>query len=339
MTITTRALKLVDQVSHILPIQWTRTPTIDHEVLDPFLHWLLSIKKIQNKLPMSSGSPTEARQAFRSDVLKLRVGYPVDEVSDFFIPGAESALRCRHYRPLKGHACDALMIYFHGGGFVIGDLDTHDDICRLICREGGFQVLSIDYRLAPEHPFPAAIQDAEHVTHWVLKNIDLFGISPDRVVLGGDSAGANLATVTVQTMAQQGHPIAAQLLFYPGTDHSTERRSKHVFSEGLFLSKEDRIWFYQHYLKSAAVDNQRISPLLIDDLKGIAPAVVVTAALDMLRDEGVAYANKLAEGDALIAHLSATGLGHGFVNLIGVHQRSEDMAIQAIDCLRNSLTQ
>lgn len=322
-------LRSLDLLSRTIPRTWFSAPIIGGEPLDPFLCWLLRLRATRRIKPLWQQSAEEARAALKAELLAFRTLFVVGGVENLVVPAGTHGVACRRYIPATDASDVGLMVYFHGGGFVVGDLDTHDDICRLICRAGAFQVLSVDYRLAPEHPFPAALIDAELVTRWALDNARRLGVSPHRVCIGGDSAGAALATVTALQHARFPAPLAAQLLLYPPTDYVTPRPSWNLFSAGLFLSKEDRTWFHGLYLQGQAASDPLVSPLLAKSLKGVAPAIVVTGALDMLRDEGDAYARALADAGALAAHVRAQGLGHGFANLASVHARSRRHVEQA----------
>jgi acetyl esterase len=222
----------------------------------------------------------------------------------------------------------ALLLFFHGGGFVLGDLDTHDDVCRFLCTESGMQVLSVDYRLAPEHPFPAPVEDALAVLRWARTQAAAFGIDAAAIAVGGDSAGGNLAAVAAQLLAAEGMPLLGQLLVYPATDRTTVRDSHRRFGQGFFLSHEDREWFYHHYLAGNAAlgADPRVSPLLNAAPGRLAPALVVTGGFDMLRDEGEAYAAHL-EAHGTTTELMRIGhVGHGFLNLAAIHRDSEQAA-------------
>jgi acetyl esterase len=337
MTLVRYVAKTLDWFSHTLPEAWTGAPVIAGERLDPFLHWVLILRAKRGAKPVTSVSPEATRVALRRELLEMRAGYPVGEVHDIEVPGAAGALRCRHYRPPVSGACDALIVYLHGGGFVLGDLDTHDDVCRLICRESGAEVLAVAYRLAPEHPFPAAVEDAEAATRWVLAHADRFGFLPERIAIGGDSAGGNLAIVTAEALAREGRGLAAQLIFYPATDTVTRRPSHRLFSKGLFLSNEDRAWFFRHYMQGGDGADIRVSPLLGNGIACRAPAVVVTAGMDVLHDEGVAYAAALEAKGMLLEHIDATDLTHGFANLACIHHRSDLMVVRAARRLRQYL--
>ena len=189
------------------------------------------------------------------------------------------------------------LVFFHGGGWVIGDLDSHDDLCRDLAAQAGCAVLSVDYRLAPEHRFPAAADDAIAATNWVAANAAPLGIDPKRLAVGGDSAGGNLAAVAALAARDAGRPLAAQLLIYPVTDMSRfEGESYATCGEGYGLTAGAMVWFRDHYLTDAnAARDWRVSPLLASDLGRSPPALVVTAEFDVLRSEGEAYAKRLAE--------------------------------------------
>lgn len=319
-------VRTLDGIASRLPARLRPTPRNDAgATLSPLLHWLLHLRRLVSGADMTDPAPALARQRMRADLLPLAAGYPVREVRELVVPGAAGPLAARHYRPEPEGELPVLLLFFHGGGFVIGDLDTHDDVCRLLCRESGMQVLSVDYRLAPEHPFPAAPDDAEAVTRWAQQNAAQFGVAPHAIAVGGDSAGGNLAAVTAQALAQAEPPLLAQLLIYPGTDRPTPRESHRLFGEGFFLSREDRDWFYHHYLagdESLGYDI-RVSPLLSQNSGVQAPALVVTAGFDMLRDEGEAYAGHLRAHGTEVRQLRVENVGHGFMNLASVHRDSE----------------
>ncbi|MGH8494275.1 MAG: alpha/beta hydrolase [Moraxellaceae bacterium] len=334
-----RVLQAMDAVASRLPEHLALFPKNDvNEPLSPFLEGLRHLRRLTAPRNAAALSPQALRARFRADLLALRSGFPVNDVRNLAIPGADGILRARHYVPATATALPVLLVYFHGGGFIFGDLDTHDDACRLLCQESGMPVLSVDYRLAPEHPFPAAVQDAEAVVRWALKNLAQFGV--EALAVGGDSAGGNLAAVTAQTCAATGAPLLAQLLLYPGTDRVTPRASHHLFSHGFFLSRDDREFFYHHYLngQQQLASNPQVSPLLNPAPGSLAPALVVTAGFDMLRDEGEAYADHLQRTGTRTERMRFERLGHGFINLASVHTDSR-RAVQQITAQWRSLCQ
>ncbi|HUH81421.1 MAG TPA: alpha/beta hydrolase [Solirubrobacteraceae bacterium] len=244
-------------------------------------------------------------------------------------------LAARHYAPPAAAASERspLLVYFHGGGFVFGDLDTHDSVCRLLSRSAGAHVLAVDYRLAPEHPFPAAVEDARAALAWAHENAERVGADPARVGVGGDSAGGNLAAVVSQLSAHDGGPAPVlQLLIYPATDMSTRRRSRDLFAEGFFLTDSEMRWFEASYLGGAAktdvVLDPRVSPILADDLSGLAPAIVVTAGFDPLRDEGEDYAHALRAAGTPALVRRYEGLIHGFVSGAGVSRQLREAVLE-----------
>ncbi|MCC2637155.1 MAG: nlhH 2 [Moraxellaceae bacterium] len=331
-------VRTLDQFSSLVPRPLLRAPRNDAGArLSPLLHWLAFLRKLANLgADLHADDVNLARRRFRADILPLRVGYHVQAVRNLTVQGAAGELKARHYVPEDSGALPALLVYFHGGGFVLGDLDTHDDVCRLLCIETGMQVLSVDYRLAPEHPFPAPVDDAEAALRWAQDHASAFGVEPGAIAVGGDSAGGTLAAVAAQHMAATGRPLLAQLLIYPGTDRIARRESHELFGKGFFLTDSDREWFYKLYLNGnrALGQDPRVSPLRTQPLPALAPAVLVTAGFDMLRDEGEAYAAHMHDHGIEVEQMRVHNLGHGFMNLTGVHQDSELAAIRVARSFR-----
>jgi len=268
--------------------------------------------------PMHAGSPQQAREAFRRLTLGGREPehvVVVGSVEETRVPGPGGQLRARVYRPdATGPA--ATVVLFHGGGWVVGDLDTHDNLARTICRDCSAVVVSVDYRLAPEAPFPAAVEDALAATRWAGDNLaDLGG--DDRLAVAGDSAGANLATVVAQQLRDAGDPVlTAQLLVYPATDMVGDYASRRENGLGYVLDLPTMRWFTGHYAADAALHpDPRLSPLRHHDLAGLPPAVVVTAEYDPLRDEGEAYAEALAAAGVPVRVRRFDGMVHGFIDM------------------------
>ena len=291
---------------------------VDGQTLDPSVQLLLALRPARQGL-MDSGV-AESRARLRREVLSIRGRLtPVGAVRDLTIQGAAGLLKARHYLPEAGEGAP-LLVYYHGGGHVIGDLDTHEETCRLLCRHAGHHVLSVDYRLAPEHPFPAPLDDAVAAFRWGSAHAAALGADPARVSVGGDSAGGTLAAVVSLLTRDEAVRPSAQLLIYPATDRDTPRPSHALFDRDFFLTIEDRAAFYQHYLGNSGVNatDPRISPLRAPDLSGLPPALVVTAGFDILRDEGEAYAAALEAAGVPVAIHREPGLGHGWVNMTGV---------------------
>jgi acetyl esterase len=273
-------------------------------------------------MSMVDGTPEQARDAFRSMTYGIRDAQtlaPVRSVEDGVISGPAGDIPIRTYRP-EADGPLPTVVFFHGGGFVIGDLDTHDDHTRLICHDVEAVVVSVDYRLAPEHPFPAGFEDCLAATHWVADHIAEFGGNADRIAVAGDSAGGNLAAAVSLVIAKEGGPkLAAQPLIYPGVDFRDDdslHASRIENGEGLFLTADDMRWFRNHYLHDEAhIDDPRASVLLAPDLTGLPPAIVGTGEYDPLRDEGEAYAKALEDAGVKVVLHRYDGLIHGFFGM------------------------
>lgn len=284
--------------------------------VDPKTRMLLDLMAALGEPPVSEQTVEEfrARRARGREI----IANPSPElalIEDIEVAGAEGPLKARVYDNEKGPARPTL-IYFHGGGFVYGGIESHDPVCRRLVHHGGFRVISVDYRLAPEAPFPAAVDDAIAVTTAIADIGGEFGVDSRRLAVGGDSAGACLATVTARRLKRTGGPdLAFQLLFYPVTQSSEETESRRKFSEGYFLTRETMNWFDSHYLPEG-VDrrDERVAPLWTPPPQGLAPALVVTAGYDPLRDEGRAYAEALEAAGVSVQYKEYADQVHGFVS-------------------------
>jgi acetyl esterase len=313
-------------------------PIIRSERLHPEARLLLEMMDAQPAPPLETLDPVEAR-ASRLEPMKMLGGQPdaLGRVEDLSIPGPGGDLPVRIYANEPGGLRPALT-YFHGGGFVFGNLDTHDAVCRALAKESGAVVISVDYRLAPEHKFPAAVEDSHAATVWAAANAASLGIDARRIAVGGDSAGGNLAAVVAMLCRDAGGPaLALQVLLYPVTDFSTfETTSHRELAEGYFLNRAAMDWFSALYIAS---DDQKrdpeVSPLLARDLSGLPPALVITAEFDPLRDEGEAYAQRLREAGVAVTMTRYPGMIHGFVSMRGVLTGGRDAIREAAEAIRS----
>jgi acetyl esterase len=318
-----------------------RTVTIDGNTLDTTLQLMLAAQRASGAGGLIASSDVrDARAQLRRLASYLDTGISVG-VRELSLPGPAGQLGARHYVPVNTVGDEPLLVFFHGGGFVVGDLDTHDGLCRLICRDAGVHVLSIDYRLAPEHPAPAGIEDCFAAYRWALEHrAELGAAESAKVAVGGDSAGANFATVVSKLARDAGVPTPAlQLLIYPVADIADDTRSKTLFAEGYFLSKADMDFCTAHYLLGASIDrtDPRLSPLLADDLSGLPPAMVVTGGFDPLRDEGDKYAEALAAAGVAVDHRQFGAMVHGFANFFPLGGGSATAMAEIVSALRAHL--
>jgi acetyl esterase len=288
--------------------------------LDPPLAAVLDLMSANPAAKMSQGTPEQSRAGFRMLTVGLRdpaTLAQVRAVEEATVPGPAGDIPVRIYRP-EADGPVPTIVFFHGGGFVIGDLDTHDDHARLLCRDVEAVVVSVDYRLAPEHKFPAGHDDCLAATRWVADHVDRLGGDGARIAVAGDSAGGNLSAAVALAAREEGPALAAQLLLYPGVDFDEEsdHPSRVENAEGYFLTAEDMLWFGEHYLPGDdARRDPRASVLHAPDLAGLPPAVVATAEYDPLRDEGEAYAAALEQAGVPVVLRRYDGLIHGFFGL------------------------
>lgn len=315
-----------------------RPLVVDDHVLDAEMQFLTATRNRMGGKSLQQADVEESRWFQRHETFVFGgVPVPVGAVRELSVPGASGPLLARHYAPDDGGG-RPLLVYFHGGGFLMGDLDTHDAPCRALCREADVHVLSVAYRLAPEHVFPAAVDDGYAAFRWAHANAATLGADPSRVAVGGDSAGGNIAAVVALDAARRQEPAPAlQLLLYPATDRTRRWRSEDLFGEGLVLTREDIAWFARSYKPDGIWDDPRFSPLRAADLSGLAPAIVVTAGFDPLRDEGEAYAKALARAGNRVVFRREGGFVHGFMNMAVVSPSAERAVTRVAVDLREAL--
>ena len=278
---------------------------------------------------------SEARRLYRETRAALRPPVPaLPVVGDLKAEGTGGSIPLRLYRPSNGVL--PALIYFHGGGWVVGDLDTHDVLCRQLAVQAGVIVIAVDYRLAPEHAFPAAVDDCWSATTWIAANALALGIDNTRLAVGGDSAGGGLAAV-MTLMARRGGPaLKFQVLVYPVTDLRADSESYSKYADGYLLTRNMMRWYIAQYAPTDdAVRDWRASPLLAPSVDGVPPALVITSGLDPLRDEGEAYAGRLEEAGVAVDYVCLGGMIHGFLTMGG----KIDTANRAVSTIASALRQ
>ena len=299
-----------------------RPVVVDGQTLAADLQLMLRLQRIMRErgaeeLPFDLG-----RRSLLRHTALTGGRQPIGAVRDLDAGGRSARLYTPSQQP-TGQADGPLLVFFHGGGFMYGDLDTHDAACRLLAESSGVPVLAVDYRLSPEHRFPAAYDDAVSTYRWVIENAATLGASPDRVAVGGDSAGGNLASGVAIEAARSGLPCAWQLLVYPFTDAQARTESRRLFGTGFYLTSAF-IELSDATYPAPGMDlrDPRLSPLHAELPDGLAPAYVATAGFDPLRDEGEAYAERLREAGARVEVRRFSDQIHGFFNIVGVGRSS-----------------
>jgi acetyl esterase len=313
---------------------------VDGQTLDAEVQFTLTLLRLMRHRSLDTLSVAEARAEIRSTANLANVlAEPVARVEQIEIPGPAGMLAARFYVPEGPRCVRPLIVYYHGGGWVVGDLDTHDGVCRFLAREVDACVLAVDYRLAPEHKFPAAADDAAAAFRWAVAQATALGCDPARIAVAGDSAGGNLAAVVSLATTREGSVCpAAQLLIYPATDLLNRHPSYRLFAEGFFLTAAEMDWYTGHYLPTRdAARDPRASPLLAPDLSGLPPAVILTAGFDPLRDEGEAYAKHLEDAGVRVWLRRYAGLIHGFCNMTSVSKAGRAAMQEGAAALRTHL--
>ncbi|ETR74977.1 acetyl hydrolase [Afipia sp. P52-10] len=285
-------------------------------VLDPSAAAVIKAFREANRPKYETMPAPEARAASALGRAVVQPDPPeLASVENISAPSPDGPIPLRVYKPKAplGHPAPAL-VFYHGGGWVIGDLDSHDVVCRMVADQAGFIVVAVDYRLAPEHKFPAAAIDAIAATQWVVDNAAKLGIDPNRIFVGGDSAGGNLtAVVTIHARDKGGPKFAGQVLIYPTTDLALSHPSHRDPDTDVLLTHSLMRWFKDHYLNGTGdVDDWRASPARVKDLKGLPRALVITCGADPLHDEGVEYKDRLQASGVEVAYSDYPGQFHGF---------------------------
>ncbi len=303
--------------------------------LDPQAKGLLDMIALAGRIPYSEITPPLARAQFAELCRRTRKSgdWPVT-ATDHEIPGAAGMLRARLVVPRVGGGPLPVLAFFHGGGWCIGDLDTHDPALRQLAAEAGCAVLSVDYRLAPEHRFPAAVEDCFAAVRFLAQDGARLGLDPRRVAVGGDSAGGNLAAVAAILARDAGIALSGQVLIYPATDFSLDRPSHEDYAEGFLLTRESMAWFGGNYLAPADHRNWRASPILAPDLARLPPAIVITGECDPLRDESRDYAAALRDAGNEAAFHLYPGMIHGFFTMGGAIAAADRAIAQSAALLK-----
>jgi acetyl esterase len=306
------------------------------------------IASVAGGKPVEQMTPQEMRDALEERV-RLTGGAPepVDQVVAGEAPGPAGPIAVRTYVPEGGRPADLVglagpklpgLVYFHGGGWARGSLETHDIVCRALANGGGCVVVSVDYRMAPEHKFPAAFEDSLAATRWVADHAAELGIDPRRLAVGGDSAGGNLAAAVALAARDEGAPaLTHQLLIYPVTDYNFETPSYIDNADGFMLTRSAMQHYWRLYLRDESdAEDYRASPLRARDFSHLPPALVITAEFDPLRDEGRAYAERLREAGTPVVYREYPGMVHGFVTSAGVLDAGKQAIREASEALREA---
>ncbi len=319
-----------------------RPPRLDGQELAPDIHVFLQLAERVGENSLVEGRSVEQARAENQEEIPVVSGppAPMARVEEMTIPGPGGEIGARLYVALDApRPPQPLLVYYHGGGWVIGGLDTHDGLCRFLAGHSGCRVLSIDYRLAPEHPFPAAVEDAAAAFAWASGHAGELGADPARIAVAGDSAGGNLAAGVCLGARDAGGPQPAmQLLLYPATDVLGEQASRDIFAEGFLLTRNDMKWFEDHYLPDGCEpDDPRASMMRAGDVSNLPPAYVATAGFDPLRDEGEIYAARMSEAGVPVVLRRFPGQIHGIANLTAICPSAREAMLEVAGALRMGL--
>ena len=306
------------------------------QALTPRMQGLLQRIQRAQHTPLHALSPAQARSSYdaAAEILDLpRV--PLRRVVGLQLPAADgTTLRARLYSDSDSPV--PVLLYLHGGGFVIGSLDTHDSLCRQLALRSGAAVLALDYRLAPEHRFPTAVDDAWAALQWLRAHATALGLDGTRLAVGGDSAGGTLAAVCALKARDHGLPLALQLLITPGTSAHGDTASRRLYANGFLLDAATIDWFFDHYIDRHHRADWRFAPLNHDALEGVAPACVILAECDPLADEGIAYADRLRAAGVPVALELYRGLTHDFIKMGRVLQEAREAQQAAAEAMKGA---
>lgn len=291
-----------------------------------------------SRAPLYTLPPSQARRAYAASAGILEIPKPdLAEVRELQIDARGGRLAARLFLPVR-EAGLPVLLFFHGGGFVVGSVGTHDTLCRILARNGGAAVLSVDYRLAPEHRFPAAVEDAEDALRWLARHGAGLTLDTTRLAIGGDSAGGTLAAVTALRARELGIRLALQLLIYPGTCAHQDTESHRIHADDFILGRRQIAWFFDQYIDPDQREDWRFAPLLAVDVEGTAPAWVALAECDPLHDEGMAYADKLRMAGVPVDLDIYRGVSHGFVQMGRALPQARQFHIDAGAVLRQAFS-
>ncbi|MDX6609219.1 MAG: acetyl esterase [Solirubrobacterales bacterium] len=303
---------------------------------------LLALAKWNGETSLVEGRTVEQAREENREGARVVTGppRPMARIESLTIPGPGGEMPARLYVALgTPQPPQPLLVYYHGGGWVVGDLDTHDGLCRFLAEHSGCRVLSVEYRLAPEHPFPVPVEDAVAAFGWAHGHAAELGADPERIAVGGDSAGGNLSTALCLQARGGGGPLPAmQLLLYPVTDVVGGQQSRDTFAEGFLLTRDDMEWFENHYIPDGIDDDEpRASMMRAPDVSGLPPTYLATAGFDPLRDEGEIYAERMREAGVRVVLQRHPGLIHGFANLTAICPSARTAMLEVAGALRMGL--
>ncbi len=308
--------------------------------LDPQVKAFLDYLAAKGVPPMHTLSPEQNRLALKRSINRTNIPAPtVAKVQDRWIPVKDGEIKIRIYSP-DGEGPWPILVYFHGGGFIMGDLDTVDAPLRALTDAVHCIVISVNYRLAPEYKFPTAVEDCYTAIKWAFEHAEYFGGDPARIATAGDSAGGNLATVMALLARERGGPsLCAQVLLYPCTDQLNDYPSHHEFAAGYFITLKDIKQIQKcYFMTEKDKANIYASPLLVEDLSCLPQALIVTAGYDPLHDEGEAYANRLGEAGVKVDYFCYDGMIHGFFGMAGIFDEGKALIEQVANYLKNAFT-